>query len=142
MIVIDKNTLDRLEAVAHRPRCPYSLETMLTTIANTRTDPVLFADLIEMQVIAIDVALTFAERRKAAGDGKNFLRIMTCVAETFGYALSRLSGVQPSPSKDVAHAVYETCTEGFAFALGNNIAWVDPPAPPKRPNAPTSSVLN
>lgn len=143
MIVVDQATLKRLTDLVSHPRSESkSLDAFLRGVAASGADPATFADMLEMQFDASDAALTFAERREAAGEGRNILRILVAISQTFGYVVGRVSANHPSPGKDVAVAVYETCANEFARALADNIAWIEPPAPTKQPNTDAPSSLN
>jgi hypothetical protein len=137
---IDTETFNRLEKLAAHPRSETkNVDAFLRGIAESGANPATFADMLQMQFDAVHAAMTFAEQREAAGDGRNFLRILVAISQTFGYVLGRVSRMHPSPGQDVATAVYQECARQFADSLGENIAWTDPPPPSKQPTTDTSS---
>lgn len=141
MIVIDRKTMDRIYALTKMPRSEYTVDDIMKNIAAQSLDPVLFVDLVELQLKAIDAALTFAEQRKDR-EGNSFMRIMSSTAATFGYVVSRASRLEPCQGQDVARAMSAHCTELFAEALAHNIAWVAAPAPPKPPTHQNNNSIN
>lgn len=134
MIILTTQLVERLEAITKMPRSTYTFEGLLANIQEKQSNPVLFCDLLELQLKMIDAAMAFVEQRIAAeGDG-HMLKVLGGIAATVGYAMARASEIAPSPGKDIVKYVHEQCVAKFYESLGHNIAWVPVPADAKTPN--------